>query len=122
MSKLTLEQVRDGMREFVAQQEYAPLSSMRRWADAIDAELKSRGEAVAEVMDELGFPIMTWLPTNVIDWPVGTKLYTAPPAPKIEVTEAMVEQASNKFSHMFNDYPWKECMRAALEAALKETP
>jgi len=118
MSKLTLEQVRDGMREFVAQQEYAPLSSMRRWADAIDAELKSRGEAVAEVMDELGFPIMTWLPTNVIDWPVGTKLYTAPPTPKIETLIAPLQIILNKWGCIVGATE----LRAALEAALKETP
>jgi len=52
-------------------------------ADAIDAEIKVRGR-----------PVMTvnHVSSAEHDLLIGMKLFAAPPAPKIEVTDAMVER------------------------------
>jgi len=132
MNRITLEQVRNSLREFVAQQEYAPLGSMREWADAIDAELKARGEAVAfrymRCFPDVGFSMTDWMGVKECAAEIaeakkqGKKIeyaYTAPPAPKIEVTDAMVERARSAFVQADDGGTGiTDAMRAALEAAL----
>lgn len=109
-------------------------------ADAIDAEIKARGEPVffawppAIKAADTGVRAQTEVCT-VAEGTRNAPLYTAPPAPKIEVTDAMVERALNA---MFvrdvegQGFCWQDAvgdprqteadMRAALEAALKEMP
>ena len=132
--KMTLEQVRDEMRGM-----HAPLTTggaLERWADAIDAELKSRREPVGSLhvfRDEDGTLFRPeFINPDVL--PVGDHvLYLAPPAPKIEVTDAMVNKLTCWMIAQFGECAapthhkdriawWDKHARSALEAALKDTP
>jgi len=115
--KMTLEAVRDE----ISSGEFAPTQeTLDRWADAIDAELKARGEAVAIV----GPDDVIWLKPEACE--VDVLLYTAPPAPKIEVTVDFVRRVLKNYpKHHANGLfiPLGEAyLFCALEAALKETP
>jgi len=131
MSKMTLEQVRDAVRDAP----YTPshTHTYALWADAIDAELKARGEPVAWLRDA-GSPDNECHVTTTVVRDLCIKagkpklverytipLFTAPPAPKID--DAMVERARSAFVHADDGGTGiTDAMRAALEAALKETP
>ena len=106
--KMTLKQVSTALRSL----------DLNLMADAIDAELKARGEPVATACDILDDDD---LPDGSIRWtgnalPKGTKLYTAPPTSKIEITDAMVERL-----WQFSGWSKSSC-RVALEVAFEETP
>jgi len=127
--KMTLEQVRDWHRDrgdraaaYFGSGDHEDAMRHRAMADAIDAELKARGEPVAIV----GPDDVVWLKPEACE--VDVLLYTAPPAPKID--DAMVERALRApFAHysVSSFIPVKSptsirnLMRAALEAALEET-
>lgn len=131
MNKMTLEQVRDWHRQqaAIAEQDGYPRRKQRHNAmtDAIDAELKARGEPAAYLLHDGSLTYASQsMPINN-----GVPLYTAPPPPKIEVRDAMVERALRApFAHysvssfipMKSPTSIRNLMRAALEAALKETP
>ena len=141
MSKMALEQIREWMRD---QATYAVGAGDAHYsvqldamADAIDAELKTRGEPVAECPDGQFSSVVTWLKPLP---PKGTKLYTAPPAPKI-TNEALVKLARRCLwlAYVWNDHNFDAahaCARKTAEdvgiesfeeantwlQALKETP
>lgn len=118
--KMTLEHVASDFRAYAADGG-ASLSrgDLLLIADAIDAEIKTRGKAVAIV----GSDDVIWLKPEACE--VDVLLYTAPPAPKIEVTPDFVHS-------VLEHYPLDESgnfrtlspvrLAVALEAALKETP
>jgi len=124
MSTMSMEQVENEMRAMVAQGSEAVGIEMQTWADAIDAQIKAHGEPVAWMHDTKGDAYVIsnvvkklWLnskPSRVKHYTIP--LYTTPPAPKIEVTDAMVERL-----WQFSGWSKTSC-RAALEATLKETP
>lgn len=127
--KMTLEQVRDWHRDraavYFGSGDHADAMRHRAMADAIDAEIKSRGEPIAWETFVHG----EWEPTRDPEFHrkenrAVRALYTAPPAPKIEVTDAMVERAIRAFrvKHTMGLEGDENLFRAALEAALKETP
>jgi hypothetical protein len=106
--KMSLEQVSTALRSL----------DLNLMSDAIDAEIKSRGAPVAECPDGRFSSVVTWLKPLP---PKGTKLYTAPSAPKID--DAMVKRFINAFSKVPAPGDGEEMIvRTALEAALKETP
>jgi len=121
MSKMTLEQVRDELHMYAIENtgEYNRVTRLRlqEFSNAIDAEIKTRGEPVAECPDGQFSSVVTWLKPLP---PKGTKLYTAPPAPKIEATDAVLKRAVGMYEQACGG-PYSR-MAAALEAALKETP
>jgi len=130
MSKMTLEPVLDEMREELASNPPAvelSTDALRRWADAIDAELKARGEPVAVADVERlghGYPTTAYPLSHPNAASMG-KLYTAPPAPKI--TDDMCERAATAFAIANPDWAeprahYMQRWRVALEAALKDTP
>lgn len=51
---------------------------VKRGLQAAIANLSRTAEPVAEVCDELGFPILTWIGENGDKFPVGTKLFAHP--------------------------------------------
>jgi len=124
--KMTLEQVRDEMRGM-----HAPLTTggaLERWADAIDAELKSRGEPVgcltigrfrgAGSMVNHDFDYYGDLPDG------SYTVYTAPPAPKID--DAMVSNLAWWLAQRDGEdaglHFYEDSAREMLEAALKDIP
>jgi len=132
MSKMTLEQVRDAVRDAP----YTPphTHTYALWADAIDAELKARGEPVAIV----GPDDVIWLKPEACE--VDVLLYTASPTPKI-TNEALVKLARRCLwlAYVWNDHNFDAahvCARKTAEdvgiesfegantwlQALKETP
>jgi len=116
--KMTLEQVRDEILNTARAGARLEPQTCHYLADAIDAELKARGEPVATACDILDDDD---LPDGSIRWtgnalPKGTKLYTAPPTSKIEITDAMVERL-----WQFSGWSKSSC-RVALEVAFEETP
>ena len=129
MNKLTLEQVRDELRGMCA---YLVTSgAIERWADAIDAELKARGEPVAfrymRCFPDIGFSMTDWMGVKECAAEIaeaekqGKKIeyaYAAPPTPKIEVTEAVVRRAAKTILDSAFDVCFLDRVRAALEAAL----
>lgn len=133
---MTLEQVRDELRS-EAKNERLGYKYGGKWhdklADAIDAHLAAqrKGDAVMSLrgVDEYG-PMLDWYKPWT-DYKTGTKFYTAPPRPRVEVTYEMVERACEAYakSHgwtywaQFHDHIKERAridMRAALEAALSE--
>jgi len=128
MNKLTLEQVRDDMaqiRSLYADTVTVSSYRMSEWADAIDAELKARGEPVAfRYLMPVGhaFAWTRWLDAEtrhlhpIDDGRKVEYVYTAPPATKVEVTDVMVRNLARAMERDESE------ARAALEAALKDTP
>jgi len=120
-NKMTLDHVARDFRAYAADGG-ASLSQGDLWliADAIDAELKARWEAVAIV----GPDDVIWLKPEACE--VDVLLYTAPPAQKIEVTVDFVRRVLKNYpKHHANGLfiPLGEAyLFCALEAALKETP
>lgn len=101
----------------------------------IDAHLSARreGEAVAMILhpDGVENPWFSFLDYKRLQsLPDGTRLYTAPPHPRVEVTEEMVEIAVDAQQDFYLEHHLSEfidsrdyaeaSMRAALEAALSE--
>ena len=139
MSTMTLGQVRDWLQNCAdSNTESSDIRNdfLGDLADAIDAELKARGEPIAwihpSLNDDHPFPDECLSTGEVDGW---LPLYTAPPEPKIEVTDAMVEHALRAmfvgeldsmgfdWRDMVGDWgDTKKGMCRALEAALKGTP
>ena len=121
--KMTLEHVASDFRAYAADGG-ASLSQgdLLLIADAIDAELKARGEAVAWCCpdDPHNSTAFSWPGTARVLSRHTMPLYGAPPAPKID--DAMVERALTAIWRPPFDQTTRKLMRAALEAALKETP
>jgi len=96
MSTMTLEQMESELRRCVSSGHTINLFSCQRMADAIDTELKTRGKPVAwmhpSLNDDHPFPDECLSAGEVDGW---IPLYTAPPVPKIEVTDAMVKRAQD---------------------------
>jgi len=137
MSKMTLEQVRDELHMYAIENtgEYNRVTRLRlqEFSNAIDAELMARGEPVAWLRDAGSPDNECHVITTVVRdlWIKAGKpklverytipLFTAPPAPKID--DAMVERARSAFVHADDGGTGiTDAMRAALEAALKDTP
>jgi len=119
MAALTLEQVRDEILNTARAGARLEPQTCHYLADAIDAEIKARGEPVHQV--RLQGPINAWVDVHAessADYgnDVKRSLYTAPPAPKIEVTDAMVRNLARAMERDESE------ARAYLEAALKDTP
>jgi len=120
MSKMTLAQLRNKIALSSYPEKY-------EWIDAIDAELKARGEPVAVADVERlghGYPTTAYPLSHPNAASMG-KLYTAPPAPKI--TDDMCERAATAFAIANPDWAeprahYMQRWRVALEAALKDTP
>lgn len=104
-------------------------------ADAIDAHLSSQreGEAVgclvitSDSTNQYGKNARFSYSEACMDIPVGEHLvYTAPPHPRVEVTDEMAERAMNAiynhsgFSIGIDGFLMHDAMRAALDAALSE--
>lgn len=130
MSTMMLEQVQNEMRAMIAQGSDACGIEMQAWADAIDAELKSRGEPVAfRYLMPVGhaFAWTRWLDAEtrhlhaIDDGRKVEYVYTAPPAPKIEVTNVMCQTLRMKLPLRCANISLEQA-RIALDAALKETP
>jgi hypothetical protein len=75
---MTLDQVLDEIRQQLQVDDYPSIGQMREWEHAIGAHLSRTAGPVAEVCDELGFPILTWIGENGDKFPVGTKLFAHP--------------------------------------------
>jgi hypothetical protein len=91
-------------------------------SSTFDLVEQREGEAVGEYLanvDEYGG--IRWIGAKP---PHGTKLYTAPPHPRVEVTDEIVRHAWRAYRKMQRESKFApsglECMRAALEAALGE--
>jgi len=127
---MTLEQVREEMDAAFNGRVVA--TQFQRWRHAIDAEIKSRGEPVAfRSLMPIGnaFTWTRWL--EIVDINLhsadGLKIeyaYTAPPAPKVEVTIPVAKRAIEARNAYLQEHPGDavDAMVHALEAALKETP
>jgi len=136
MSKMALEPVRDWHKSMDDAAKFR-MNEHVAMADAIDAELKAHGEPVAyqarwrshsnrpfcewEEVDKDSYEAEVESPNK--NWEFRA-LYTAPPAPKIEVTVAMAKRAIEARNAYLQEHPGDtvDSMIAALEAALKETP
>ena len=129
MSKLTLEQVRDEIRNTARAGAMLEPQTCHYLADAIDAELKAREEPVAfRYLMPVGhaFAWTRWLDAEtrhlhpIDDGRKVEYVYTAPPTPKIEVTDAVLKRAVDMYEQACGG-PYSR-MAAALEAALEDTP
>ena len=121
--QMSLEQVRDWHARLVKSSSSDATAGLHyQMADAIDAELKARGEAVAWCCpdDPHNSTAFSWPGTARVLSRHTMPLYGAPPAPKID--DAMVERALTAIWRPPFDQTTRKLMRAALEAALKETP
>jgi len=120
MSKMTLAQLRNKIALSSYPEKY-------EWIDAIDAELKARGEPVAVADVERlghGYPTTAYPLSHPNAASMG-KLYTAPPAPKItdaRIIEIAADVATRTVFANIESPQILDIVRAALEAALKETP
>lgn len=128
--KMSLEQVRDWHREnarvFKHSRIEGTTSIHDEMADAIDAELKARREPVGclTISRFRGYDSMVNHDFDYYgDLPDGSyTVYTAPPAPKIEITDVMVKRAAKTILDAAFDVCFLDRVRAGFEAALKETP
>jgi len=121
MSKLTLEHVARDFRAYAADGG-ASLSQgdLLLMADAIDAELKARGEPVAVADVERlghGYPTTAYPLSHPNAASMG-KLYTAPPAPKI-TNEALVQLARRCLwlAYVWNDHNFDAAHACARKTA-----
>jgi len=134
--KMTLEHVASDFRAYAADGG-ASLSQgdLLLIADAIDAELKARGEPKAWLVSQCGPTVCSEVFStraeadecaDAWDYPSVEPLFAAPPAPKIEVTVDFVRRVLEHYpKHHANGLfiPLGEAhLFCALEAALKETP
>jgi len=128
MSKLTLEHVARDFRAYAADGG-ASLSQgdLLLIADAIDAELKARGEPKAWLVSQCGPTVCSEVFStraeadecaDAWDYPSVEPLFAAPPAPKIETLIAPIQIILNKWGCIVGATE----LRAALETALQETP
>jgi len=125
MSTEKLEQVRDWHARLVKSSSSDATAGLHyQMADAIDAELKARGEVVYEVRMFDG--PNRWHEVEKDEYERYSEhtrrtLYTAPPATKID--DAMVERARSAFVQADDGGTGiTDAMHAALEAALEVTP
>jgi hypothetical protein len=80
-------------------------------------DAQREGVPVAEVVDlQACFPSCAVVPPM----PVGTKLYIAPPHPRVEVTDEMVDRAMTAYDEFLgmDDEADYEAMRSAIQAAI----
>jgi len=131
--KMTLEQVKDvATHALDCMMDY---ENSAKVADAIDAELKARGEPKAWLVSQCGPTVCSEVFStraeadecaDAWDYPSVEPLFAAPPAPKIEVTVDFVRRVLEHYpKHHANGLfiPLGEAhLFCALEAALKETP
>jgi len=120
MSKLTLEQVRDCLRTSHPFDLQLSPTRANEFADAIDAELKARGEAVGymsksdikrlrDSKDSAGMihaaDVVSKPAGNIVMGGQVIPVYTAPPAPKI-TNEALVKLARRCLwlAYVWNDH------------------
>src|SRR6185437_9273811 len=137
MSTMTLGQVRDWLQNCAdSNTESSDIRNdfLGDLADAIDAELKARGEPIAWMRDTGNSDDECHVIATVVRdlWIKSGKpkmverytipLFTVPPAPKIEVTDAMAVTAfrifKDEIEHGVIDF---QAMHHALTGALKET-
>jgi hypothetical protein len=109
--------------------------------EAIDAHLAAQreGEAVAWDGDKCTCPVtrFNWtqdgmepvpqsqgVPNEYVRFEDFAKLHTAPPHPRVEVTEEMVDRACEVMNRYVNacQYHKTNMLRAAIEAALRVKP
>jgi len=124
--KMTLEQVKDvATHALDCMMDY---ENSAKVADAIDAELKARGQAVAWCCpdDPHNSTAFSWPGTARVLSRHTMPLYAAPPVPKIEVTDAVVSNLAWWLAQRDGEdaglHFYEDSAREMLEAALKETP
>ena len=133
MSTEKLEQVRDEMLGMTAS--LVTGGAIERWADTIDAEIRARGEPKAWLVSQCGPTVCSEVFStraeadecaDAWDYPSIEPLFAAPPAPKIEVTDAMVSNLAWWLAQRDGEdaglHFYEDSAREMLEAALKETP
>lgn len=139
--KMSLEQVRDALRmesgtDTPKQVAGVPTvyADMQVWADAIDAEIRARGEPKAWLVSQCGPTVCSEVFStraeadecaDAWDYPSIEPLFAVPPAPKItdaRIIEIAADVATRTVFANIESPLILDIVRAALEAALKETP